>query len=58
MGQHLVDILNKFQEMTQSQTVWGAISDIQAQQIDGMFYCAGKKVVNCQFWRLVYEQRI
>jgi len=30
--------------MTQSQTIMGSISVIQAQQIDGMVYCAVKKV--------------
>lgn len=44
MGKRLADILNKFQEMTQSQTVMGSISVIQAQQIEGMVYCAVKKV--------------
>ena len=44
MGQRLADIMNKFQEMTQSQTMMGTISVIQAQQIDGMIYCAVKKV--------------
>ena len=44
IGQRLADILNKFQEMTQSQTVMGEISVIQAQQIEGMIYCAVKKV--------------
>ncbi len=44
IGQRLADILNKFQEMSESQTVMGPISVIQAQQIEGMIYCAVKKV--------------
>lgn len=44
MGQRLADILNKFQDMTHSQTIKGTISVIQAQQIDGMIYCVIKKV--------------
>ena len=44
MGQRLADILNKFQEMTQSQTIMGTLSVIQAQQIDGWVYCAVKKI--------------
>ena len=44
IGQRLADILNKFQEMSELQTVMGAISVIQAQQIEGMIYCAVKKV--------------
>ena len=44
IGQRLADILNKFQDMTKSQTVMGAISVIQAQQIDDMIYCAVKKI--------------
>jgi len=45
MGQRLADILNKFQELTQSQTNMGTLSIMQAQQIDGMLYCAVKKVM-------------
>ncbi len=44
MGQRLAVILNKFQEMTQSQPNLGTLSVIQAQQIDGMIYCSLKKV--------------
>ena len=44
IGKRLADILNKFQEMTQSQTVMGAISVLQSQQIEGMIYCPVKKV--------------
>ena len=44
IGQRLADILNKFQEMSESQTIMGTISVIQAQQIEGMIYCAVKKV--------------
>ena len=44
IGQRLADILNKFQEMTQSQTNLGTLSVIQANQIEGMVYCAVKKV--------------
>lgn len=44
MDQRLADILNKFQEMTQSQTIMGTLSVIQAQQIDGLVYCAVKKI--------------
>lgn len=42
MGKRLADILNKFQDMTQSQTAMGTIAVIQAQQIDGMIYCPVK----------------
>lgn len=44
IGQRLADILDKFQEMSQSQTMMGSISVIQTQQIDGMIYCTVKKV--------------
>lgn len=44
IGQRLADILNKFQEMSQSQTNMGSLSVIQSHQIDGMIYCAVKKV--------------
>ena len=44
IGQRLADILNKFQEISQSQTNMSAISVIQAQQIEGMIYCVIKKV--------------
>ena len=44
MGRRLADILTKFQDMTQSQTILGTLSVIQAHQIDGMIYCAVKKI--------------
>jgi len=44
IGQRLADILKKFQDMIQSQTVMGSISVIQTQQIEGMIYCAVKKI--------------
>ena len=44
MGKRLADILNKFSQMSQSQTIMGTLSVIQAQQIDGMVYCDIKKV--------------
>lgn len=44
MGRRLADILTKFQDMTQSQTILGTLSVIQAHQIDGMIYCAVKKL--------------
>ena len=44
IGQRLADILNKFQEMSQSQTNLGSLSVIQANQIDEMIYCVVKKV--------------
>ncbi len=40
IGKRLADILNKFQDMTQSPTILGTLSVIQAQQIEGMVYCA------------------
>lgn len=43
MGKRLADILNKFKEMSQSQTNMGTLSVIQANQIDEMIYCAYKK---------------
>lgn len=46
MGNRLVDILNKFQEISLSQTNMGSLSVIQTKQIEGMIYCAVKKV--CQ----------
>ncbi len=44
MGRRLADILTKFQDMTQSQKILGTLSVIQAHQIDGMIYCAVKKI--------------
>ncbi len=44
IGQRLAAILNKFQEMSLSQTNLGSLSVIQSHQIDGMIYCAVKKV--------------
>lgn len=44
IGHRLADILNKFQEMSLSQTVLGTLSVIQAQQVDGMIYCRVKKI--------------
>ena len=44
IGPRLADILNKFQEMSLSQTNLGSLSVIQSHQIDGMIYCAVKKV--------------
>lgn len=44
MGKRLADILNKFQEMSQSHTNMGSLSVIQANQIFKMTYCSIKKV--------------
>ena len=44
MGKRLVEILDKFQEMSLSQTNMRTLSIIQAKQIDGMLYCAVKNV--------------
>lgn len=44
MGKRLSEILNKFHEIGLSQTNMGTLSVILAKQIDGMIYCAIKKV--------------
>lgn len=44
MGPRLAAILKKIQEMKAADTSMGALSVMQAQQIDGMTYCAVKKV--------------
>ena len=44
IGKRLAEILDKFQEMSQSQTNMGVLSILQVKHIDGMLYCRVKKI--------------